>query len=396
MKTSPLTGFSLRSPGNLKDSVDSDPDENFGSFYDITVYKISLYHRRTDGKISAILLDEEYMPVKNIKPNAPVSLTVNRMSNHYCIAWMSSYEKYLPFNPLSDNLKYELWFHKNGLDGQSLEVRYSTNLSVGEENLKPQTNYSIKLRSIPNQLPYQGQWSKWTSEVHWRTDAMQQVTLVPAATVLPKNGKFSAIFCLLIPVLLIICYIPIVRLNKTAFIPTPAEYFKPLYSDCKGDFKSWVVTPGYQAGLLKTEETLLIDTLIETGTVLGGDNSSQVPDQMFQDNGNDLFNLKSDVLGLPYAISLGPPLRAPRGPVNSFTLSEQESIIEADSGCWLHSSGSLEQESGWYRNEFNNRDYCTLSDTLGNSKISQTAKGVWCSGSLFSEVMSEGEDQVEC
>uniref|UniRef100_A0A8C7H4P2 Fibronectin type-III domain-containing protein n=1 Tax=Oncorhynchus kisutch TaxID=8019 RepID=A0A8C7H4P2_ONCKI len=149
-----------------------------------------------------------------VKPNAPFNLTVSRMSSQHRVTWMSSYEKYLQFgNLLSDNLKYQLWFYRSGHQGNVrhsntakdvVEVPHSTNISVNNENFEPDTEYTVNVRSIPNQQQYQGQWSEWATEVRWRTDPTQK-GMVP--------------------------------LNKSTFIPTPAPYFQSLYADCEGDFR---------------------------------------------------------------------------------------------------------------------------------------------------------------
>uniref|UniRef100_A0A4W5QKG8 Fibronectin type-III domain-containing protein n=1 Tax=Hucho hucho TaxID=62062 RepID=A0A4W5QKG8_9TELE len=266
-----------------------------------------------------------------VKPNAPFNLTVNQMSSQYCVTWRSSYEEYLQFgNLLADNLMYQLWFYRSGHQG-NVRLRHSTNISVNNENFEPDTEYTVKVRSIPNQQVFQGQWSEWTSEVHWRTANAVPMFFVPLVAELQTN-TFTAILCVLVPVLLIL-------FNKSTFIPTPAPYFQSLYTDCDGDFRSWVVTPGSGADLLKPEETLQIDTLTETIPVLDDDHSSLMPHHMIQEGPSD--NLSNPAV----------------------SLSEPESTIEADSGCWLHSTTSLERESAWYSNVYSSSDYCTLSDT---------------------------------
>uniref|UniRef100_A0A8C8CAK4 Fibronectin type-III domain-containing protein n=1 Tax=Oncorhynchus tshawytscha TaxID=74940 RepID=A0A8C8CAK4_ONCTS len=219
-----------------------------------------------------------------VKPNAPFNLTVNRMSSQHHVTWMSSYEKYLQFgNLLSDNLKYQLWFYRSGHQGNVrhsntvVEVPHSTNISVNNENFEPDTEYTVNVRSIPNQQQYQGQWSEWATEV---------------------LGEFPT--------------------------NTFTHYNNTL---CSG------------ADLFKTEETLQIDTLTETIPVWDDDHSSLVPHHMIQEGPSD--NLSNPAV----------------------SLSEPESTIEADSGCWLHSTTSLERESAWYSNVNSSSDYCTLSDT---------------------------------
>lgn len=47
--------------------VDPDPDEESDFFFDTSRFKITLYHNRSNGHVSATLLDKEYMPVKHSK-----------------------------------------------------------------------------------------------------------------------------------------------------------------------------------------------------------------------------------------------------------------------------------------------------------------------------------------
>lgn len=39
-----------------------------------------------------------------------------------------------------------------------------------DEILIPGAEYSAQVRSSPNQVSYQGQWSDWSSEIHWKTE----------------------------------------------------------------------------------------------------------------------------------------------------------------------------------------------------------------------------------
>lgn len=46
----------------------------------------------------------------------------------------------------------------------------TTKYSLDDENLVPDTEYTARVRSSPNGGSYQGQWSDWSPEVHWKTD----------------------------------------------------------------------------------------------------------------------------------------------------------------------------------------------------------------------------------
>lgn len=47
----------------------------------------------------------------------------------------------------------------------------SKHYSVDDDNFVPDMEYSARVRSSPNLVFYQGEWSEWSSEVHWRTES---------------------------------------------------------------------------------------------------------------------------------------------------------------------------------------------------------------------------------
>lgn len=171
----------------------------------------------------------------------------------------------------------------------------STNYSLASQKLAPGTEYTARVRSGPDQVNFGGEWSAWSSEVHWRTEWKEkgesahhgdaQLAAQLASKYLPSQipppplpptrsdlyvrtgqGVYSCLylgtFCALVFRLLQNVRTKISRANhrpapldspltgyglsvlphtdrwrKTAFIPTPAPYFHTLYSDCQGDFK---------------------------------------------------------------------------------------------------------------------------------------------------------------
>uniref|UniRef100_UPI003AABA382 LOW QUALITY PROTEIN: interleukin-21 receptor n=1 Tax=Centroberyx gerrardi TaxID=166262 RepID=UPI003AABA382 len=401
-----------------------DPDAL--NFLDTDIFEISLCHNTRNGSKSCKLLDDKYTPRRNITPNAPCCLTVN--SSKYHFTWKSSYD--LPGVQLSNKLSYELQYYKRGhtenvrfSNKQSsmgfpllMEIKGSQMLfgkrssgnfpfckvhkssafslvlfqarsinietiyySLRDVNFKPGTDYSARVRSTPNlSTPsyYMGQWSEWSSEVYWKTEPLDKITHAPQ----PRLDKRVFIpLCVMVPLVLLLCYAPV----KNAFIPTPAPYFQSLYSDCQGDFKSWVVTADNVADLLKAEDTLQIDTMTKCAHVPEKDDPSQYHHQLMEDGlcGSDPA-FDGSLLGVPYAISPGPGLK-------SLSLGcEQESAVEGDSGCWLCSDTSLEKGTPWYSNE-----YCTLSAFQKSGSVTAERRG---SGSSFSIVKSNGDYQNGC
>ncbi|XP_070783737.1 interleukin-21 receptor [Enoplosus armatus] len=324
-------------------------------FVDTDTFEISLCHNQSDESEICELLDEEYEPETNIKPNAPCCLTVSHNSNQHHFTWKSTYEEYSDFTALTDNMKYQLHYYKRRDQHNVISHKIntdSTNYSVDDHEFVPGTEYAARVRSSPNQAFFMGEWSDWSSEVNWET----AVNDLPAKPFLSGLGKVFIPFCVMAPLVLLLCYAPV----KNAFIPTPAPYFHTLYSDCQGDFKSWVVTQENTADMLKAEETLHIDTLTKCADDQAEECHSQFHHQLME--GSTYSNITDpdcdpSLLGIPYAVSTMAPLSAPGGSLRSLTLSSQPgSPAEGDSGCWLCSHTSLERDPPWYCNE-----YCTLS-----------------------------------
>lgn len=339
------------------------PDEFMRTFVNSDTYEISLCHKQKDGSESCDMLDDDYAPVTSIKPNAPCCLTVSHNASQHHFTWRSTYEEYAPFTGLVDNLMFQLQNYKRGDKHKELSHKINTNIatySEDDENFVPDTKYAARVRTSPDQSGlYKGQWSDWSPEVYWETES--------AADDLPSNTFVSGLVKVLIPLgmipfILLFCYAPIKRWRQSAFIPTPAPYFHTLYSDCKGDFKSWVVTHENMAEMLKEEETLQIDTLTKCAVVEEEECQLQFHHQFME--GSAYSNITdpgcdASLLGIPYAVSTMAPPSSPGSSLGSLTLSSQPgSPTEGDSGCWL------EGDPPWYCNE-----YCTLSTFQQSSPI---------------------------
>ncbi|XP_049419413.1 interleukin-21 receptor [Epinephelus fuscoguttatus] len=343
---------------------DNDPYPDI--FDDLDAFEISLCHNQTETEICE-QLEEEYEPVKNIKPNPPCCLTVSHNSSHRHFTWRSTYEKYHRSTHLPKNLKYQLHYYKRGdkhnvLTSHDINTN-SVNFTVDDQNFVPDTKYAARVRSSPNGAHFKGQWSDWSSEVYWKTEsAMHEVYLKteavknsPSSTFVSGLVKVFIPLCVVVPLVLVLCYTPVKKWKQSAFIPTPAPYFNTLYSDCNGDFKSWVVTQENTADMLKAEETLQIDTFTKCAVVEEEEECQPQFHHMFTE-GSAYSNLTDpgcdmSLLGVPYAVSTMAPLSSPGSSFQSLTCSlHPGSPAEGDSGCWL------ERDPPWYCNE-----YCTLS-----------------------------------
>ncbi|XP_035002137.2 interleukin-21 receptor [Hippoglossus stenolepis] len=373
---------------------DLTPDSEYPEmFTDTDTFKISLCHNQTDGSKMCEELDGEYTPQTNIKPNAPCGLTFSNNSGQHHFTWSSTYEEYEPYTGLVNSFKYQLHYFRRGDEHDDNEVisrdiyTERTNYSVDDHVFVPDSDYAASVRSSPNMVFYQGEWSDWSDEVHWRS-AMNDL---PRNTFITGLGmKVFITLCVLVPLILLMCYAPVKIWRQSAFIPTPAPYFHTLYSNCQGDFKSWVITQEGTADMLKAEAMLQIDTLTPCADVPEDKLQPHFHHRLMEGSVySNLINTECDTSHLvPYAVNTMEPLSAP----GSLTLSSQPgSPAEGDSGCWLCSDSSLEKDSPWYFSK-----YCTLSSLTQTSPFTAEHHGslsTKCSSQQIISMDATGETQ---
>ncbi|KAG7507825.1 interleukin-21 receptor-like [Solea senegalensis] len=336
----------------------SDDEDSSVIFSDTDVYRISLYHNQTDGDLTCELLDGAYRPFTHIKPNAPCCLSVGHNASQRHFTWSSTYEEHEHDTALVDSFQYQLhFFTTRDHSSNSRMISHTietdrTNYRVDDGEFAPDTEYTARVRSSPNMAFFKGQWSDWSSKVHFKTES--------TVTHLSSNISELKVFvplCVLAIVILLLCYVPVKKWKQSASIPTPAPYFHTLYSDCQGDFKRWVRTQERTVDTQKAEASLRIDGLIKCTDIPGEDRQPRFHLPLVDDRAyNNLSDPVSDesLLDLLYAVATMNP---PSAPEDLTLSSDPGSSDERDSGCVLYSDMSLGKGSPWYCNE-----YCTPSD----------------------------------
>lgn len=321
----------------------------------------------------------------SVKPNAPCCLTLNQSSSRQHFSWKSTYD---PETAFAENLKYQLRINKRGHShnwtARDINTDHTT-FTLEDDKFIPDSEYVAKVRSSPNQAFYKGQWSAWSSVVHWRTDPAVDETTAPVF----KPLKVLIPLCVLVPFILFLCFVPIKKWKQSVFIPTPEPYFQTLYSDCHGDFKSWVIIKENTMNVPKTENTSQIDKLTKCADIHEVD--SCVIENSGYNNVESGFKVDSSrepvdsvvPLGIPFTVSPSVlPLSA--GSCMSTDLYLQSgSPSEGDSGCWLSSDLSLEKGHPWYCN-----DYCTLSTFQQSAYSTSWEQGTHIDNKVIEEASS--------
>ncbi|KAF3834369.1 hypothetical protein F7725_025573 [Dissostichus mawsoni] len=154
-----------------------------------------------------------------VKPNAPCCLTVWHNASQHHFTWNSTYE-FAPFTNLVDSLKFQLQFYRKG-DAQNVRFKDEeitllvvstlpvTNLdcSVDDQHFDPDTEYAARVRTSPDQQHYKGEWSDWSPEVYWKTEAA--VNDPPPYIFLLGLGKVLIPLFVLVPFTLIFVWAPV-------------------------------------------------------------------------------------------------------------------------------------------------------------------------------------------
>uniref|UniRef100_A0A8D3AM89 Fibronectin type-III domain-containing protein n=1 Tax=Scophthalmus maximus TaxID=52904 RepID=A0A8D3AM89_SCOMX len=168
---------------SVKTSIPMTNDDYDKIFTDLDAFGISLCHNGHDGNETCEVLDDQYTPVTNIKPNAPCCLTVRHNSSQYHFTWKSTYEEFKDYTSLVDSFKYQLHYFKRDKKVISHDINTDrTKFSVDDRAFVPDTVYAARVRSSPNLAFYKGQWSDWSSEVHWNTESSMSGESLPKNT----------------------------------------------------------------------------------------------------------------------------------------------------------------------------------------------------------------------
>nr|XP_054098696.1 interleukin-21 receptor isoform X1 [Callithrix jacchus] len=213
---------------------------------------MDVFHFMADDIFSVNITDQSgnysqecgsFVLAESIKPAPPFNVTVT-FSGQYNISWRSDYED-PDFFMLKGKLQYELQYRNRG-DPWAVSPRRklisvdSRSVSLLPLEFRKDSSYELQVRAGP--MPgssYQGTWSEWSDPVIFQTQSEEL-----------KEGWNPHLLLLL---LLVIVFIPAFwglkthpawRLwKKTWVVPSPENFFLPLYKCYGGDFKKWVGAP---------------------------------------------------------------------------------------------------------------------------------------------------------
>ncbi|XP_051743440.1 uncharacterized protein LOC127509048 isoform X5 [Ctenopharyngodon idella] len=139
-----------------------------GTMTDLDKVAVKL-HYLENGNKNSFLLNDGWKPTENIKPKAPLNLTLQYTNGTYHFSWTNGYEdeRYGPYLPFT----YTFLYYKDGDNNSEVSVHPENKMiQIDEMNLDPGTTYTAMVRSgIREHRTYRGTWSEWSSAVKWKT-----------------------------------------------------------------------------------------------------------------------------------------------------------------------------------------------------------------------------------
>ncbi|XP_006896694.1 PREDICTED: interleukin-21 receptor [Elephantulus edwardii] len=158
-----------------------------------------------------------FILAESIKPSPPFNVTVT-FSDSYHISWINDYENSASL--LKGKLQYELQYRNRAAPSALSPVRKlvsvdSRHISLLPTEFQKGSSYEVQVRAGPQPgSSFQGTWSEWSDPVIFETQ--------PEGEYRAGQQKKLWVF---------------------PQVPSPEQFFRPLYEGHNGDFKKWVGTP---------------------------------------------------------------------------------------------------------------------------------------------------------
>ncbi|XP_028670293.1 interleukin 21 receptor, tandem duplicate 1 isoform X2 [Erpetoichthys calabaricus] len=215
-----------------------------------------------------------------IKPQPPFNVTIEKSDNDYNMSWEMMYTEEENYY-LNGELVYEVRYKTTYDSWENQRVCHIYNdirsYIIANTLFESGKEYVFEIRAgVNNESGYSGTWSEWSK---------------PAILTSPSVNRrsFTEIFSILvlsISLAVLSLYAGKMLLKKHCpFIPSPEDFFKPLYIIHNGDFKSWVGHPHMFTGFDFVEKNTVVPIVkskeesVKNMVELGDDITSRAADR---------------------------------------------------------------------------------------------------------------------
>ncbi|KAL4659026.1 interleukin-21 receptor-like isoform X2 [Arapaima gigas] len=174
-----------------------------------------------------------FMLHEHIKLDPPFDVQVTQDNGYYNISWKIAKDQSIY---LANFFMYKVRLRTKDA---SFEECYSIkedrrNLEIPSDNLKLGEEYVADVQITVNPSEFQALWSEWSPATKWKTKSPNQEA---------PQFLLLLLFLSLLPCLLL-CYFGITGrlkwLQLYRYVPSPEDFFKPLYHTYHGNFQKWV------------------------------------------------------------------------------------------------------------------------------------------------------------
>ncbi|XP_043090926.1 interleukin 21 receptor, tandem duplicate 1 [Puntigrus tetrazona] len=211
--------------------VDMDMIMSFDTNCSITVTQMV---RRGDGNTETPTKShtEKIVLYKSVKPKQPFNLNIAKMNGNFNLTWDVDYKDHALYKKLYYRVRLR---NKSDPDKMAqiytLQQNQQSMVIIGEK-LLPGSQYVAEVQVAVHPSSFTSAWSEWSNSVEWTSDSSQ--------------SEQYYFLLLALPVVLVVLLVysgklgGIKKLSLWQHIPSPHEYFTPLYHTYQGDFKRWV------------------------------------------------------------------------------------------------------------------------------------------------------------
>ncbi|XP_056097724.1 interleukin 21 receptor, tandem duplicate 1 [Rhinichthys klamathensis goyatoka] len=175
---------------------------------------------------------ENFVLYKSIKLMQPFNLSIAKIDGGFNLTWDVAYEDHYLYKKLYYGVRLRT---KSDPDekGQIYTTQQNRqSMIIISEKLLPGRQYVADIQVAVNPGWFTSMWSEWSNSVEWTSDS-------------PETDQYYFLL-LALPVVAVVLLVysgklgGIKKPTMWQHIPSPHEYFKPLYHIHQGDFKRWV------------------------------------------------------------------------------------------------------------------------------------------------------------
>ncbi|XP_016087070.1 interleukin-21 receptor-like isoform X1 [Sinocyclocheilus grahami] len=175
---------------------------------------------------------ENIVLYKSVKPEQPFNLTITKIDGDFNLTWDVAYTEHFLIKKLYYRVRLQTKSDPDKMPQIYTLQQNQQSMVLISEKLLPGRQYVAEVQVAVHPSTFTSMWSEWSNSVEWTSDS-------------PPSEQCYFLL-LVLPVVMVVLLVysgklgGIKKLSLWQHIPSPHEYFTPLYHTYQGDFKRWV------------------------------------------------------------------------------------------------------------------------------------------------------------